>query len=143
MKNSSATRALGTYPVDAMCLRALDTNEPLDRFLEIKAEIAALEEELEGLNPMITYTLWEEPEHRTLYQGCKIALSTRMTYEYSYQIKAHEKALREAKQVERLTGRAKMVRATSFPVITPMKMETACKWISLTLSLTRWENKNP
>lgn len=52
------------------------------------------------LRPIITYALWEEPEHRTLYQGCEIALSTRKTYEYSDQIYAYERALREAKQVE-------------------------------------------
>jgi len=111
--------------MNAMCLRALETNEPLDRFLEIKALIDALTEELEQLKPEITAALWEEPEHRTLYQGCEIALSTRKTYEYSAEIQAHEKALKEAKQIERFNGTALIIRETSFPVVVPMKREAA------------------
>ena len=108
-----------------MCLRALDTNEPLDRFLEIKAQIETLTEELEQLKPEITAALWEEPEHRTLYQGCEIALSLRKTFEYSAAIQAHEKALRDAKQIERLNGTAVVVRQSSFPVVKVLPVETA------------------
>lgn len=49
----------------------------------------------------------------------------RKTYEYTGQIKALEKALREAKQIERLNGTALVIRETSFPVVTPMKREAA------------------
>lgn len=108
-----------------MSLRALETNEPLDRFLEIKAEIAALEEELNQIKPEITAALWDEPEHSTLYRGCEITLSVRKSYEYSDEIKAHEKALKEAKMKERYDGTAVVIRASSFPVVKALATERA------------------
>lgn len=107
-----------------MCLRALDTTEPLDRFLEIKAQMAALTEELDRLKAEITDALWDEPEHRTLYQGCEITLSVRRSYQYSEEIQAHEKALKEAKMVERLTGRAIITREASFPLVRVLRTKT-------------------
>ncbi len=108
-----------------MSLRALESNEPLDRFLEIKAEIEALQEELERLKPEITAALWEEPEHQTLYRGCEITLSVRKSYQYSEAVKANEKALREAKMKERFDGTAVVVRAVSFPVVKALATERA------------------
>jgi len=43
----------------------------------------------------------------------------RKSYEYSAELQAHEKALREAKQIERLNGTALVIREASFPVVIP------------------------
>ena len=110
--------------MNAMCLRALDTNQPLDRFLEIKALIDALTEELELLKPEITAALWEEPEYKTRYRGCEITLGSRKTYRYSEAVLAMQRDLKALKDYERATGEAVVVRDVSFPVVTPLPVET-------------------
>ncbi|HMB91804.1 MAG TPA: hypothetical protein VKP65_13210 [Rhodothermales bacterium] len=101
-----------------MSLRALDINEPLERYLDLKAQIEHLTEELDALKPMITAALMDEPEQRTLFRGHEITLGTRKSYAYSEEVQALEKALRDAKTIERLRGEAAVIRYTSFPVVT-------------------------
>ena len=108
-----------------MSLRALDTNEPLERYLELKGEIELLGEELDSLKPLITEALQAEPEQRTLFLGCEITLGNRKTYAYSEALQTQESALREAKRNERLSGAATVTRQVFFPVVKPMMREAA------------------
>ena len=108
-----------------MSLRALDTDAPLTRYFEIKAEIERLTDELNALKPEITEALHHEPEHRCLYLGCEVTLGIRRSYRYSPELEAQEKALKQAKEVERLTGAATVTRVSHYPVIKPIKREAA------------------
>lgn len=65
-----------------MRLRALDTNEPLERYLDLKAQIEHLTEELDVLRPMITAALMDEPGQQTYFRGHEITLGTRKNYAY-------------------------------------------------------------
>ncbi|HMB92992.1 MAG TPA: hypothetical protein VKP65_19235 [Rhodothermales bacterium] len=65
-----------------MSLRALDTNEPLERYLDLKAQIEHLTDELDAIKPMITAALMDEPEQRTWFRGHEITLGTRKSYAY-------------------------------------------------------------
>ena len=108
-----------------MSLRALDTNEPLERYLDLKAQIEQLTEELDAIKPMITAALMDEPEQRTLFRGHEITLGMRKSYAYSEEVQAMEKALRDAKAIERMRGEAEVIRYTSFPVVTAMPLRAA------------------
>ncbi len=108
-----------------MSLRALETDEPLRRYVEIKAEIQRLTDEMEALKPEITYALMEEPEERTIYAGCEITLSRRRSYEYSAELQAWEKALSDRKRIERLCGTAVVVKDQAFPVVRPLRRDAA------------------
>lgn len=98
-------------------LRALDTTEPLDRYLELRAEIERLQEELEALKPQITAALWDEPEQHTLYRGCEISLGERRYFDYSEHVSQLQEELRALKMLERANGTAKQSKHISFPVV--------------------------
>ena len=98
-------------------LRALDTDEPLGRYLTIMGEIRRLQSELDDLKPLITDALWEEPEQRTVFLGHELTLGMRKTYEYSDQIKAMQRNLSEAKRREVYDGTAVCIAERSFPVV--------------------------
>ncbi len=100
-----------------MCLRALDSPEPLERYLTLLAEMKRLQAELEALKPMITYALMEEPEQRAVYLGHELTLGTRKTWEYSDQVKAMQRDLKEAKRREVHDGVAVCTAHKSFPVV--------------------------
>ena len=104
-----------------MSLRALDTDEPLRRYLELKIEIDRLSEEMEALKGEITAALWEEPENRCLFMDYEIMLGIRRTYAYSDAVQKMEQDLKSLKAYERSRGLAEVTRHTSFPIVTPVR----------------------
>lgn len=98
-------------------LRALDDASMLDRYIEIKAQISALQEELEELKGPILFALMEEPEEKGLYRGFDLLIQRRKTYEYSPVVKDIEQALKDAKENERKTGIAEIVKHQAILVL--------------------------
>ncbi len=91
-------------------LRALDDASILDRYIEIKAKISELREELEELKGPLLYALMDEPEEKGSYRGFDLSIQRRKTYEYSSDVQDMERALKEAKDRERKTGIAEIVK---------------------------------
>ncbi len=106
-----------------MSLRALDDDQVLDRYLDVKAEIDRLTRELDGLKPVLTAALWDEPDHRTVHRGYEIALGFRKTYEYSEDVKVMERGVKKAKEYERHAGLAALTTERSFPIVKPVRAQ--------------------
>ncbi len=106
-----------------MSLRYLDDQTPLIRYLELKAEIRRLEEELKALQPVILAALWEEPEHRTEYAGYELTVGTRRSYAYSEHVDRLQEELRALKKQEEQDGTALIKRHTSFVVVRMLNVE--------------------
>ena len=98
-------------------LRALDDASMLDRYIEIKAKISELQEELEELKGPILYALMEEPEEKGTYRGFDLIIQRRKTYEYSPVVKEMEQALKETRDSERKTGIAEIVKHQAILVL--------------------------
>jgi hypothetical protein len=108
-----------------MSLRAPNTTQPLERYLNLKAEIEQLTDELEELKPMITAALMDEPEQRTYFRGHEITLGMRKSHAYQTEkVQALEKALRDAKAIERLRGDVEVMH-TAYPIVTAMPLRAA------------------
>ena len=107
-----------------MSLRALDMNEPLSPYLNLKAEIDRLTDELNELKPQITAALMDVPEQKTYFRGHEITLGTRKSYA-RMEVQALEKALRDAKAIERLRDEAEVIWHMANPVVTAMPLRAA------------------
>lgn len=83
-------------------MRALEDQTVLDRYIEIKAEMARLENEIEDLRGQIIYALFEEDDEKYSHHGFTFYLTSRKYYDYSpavqeakdnlYRMKKHEEA---------------------------------------------------
>lgn len=102
-------------------LRALDDQSKLDRYLEIKAQIKQLEEELDGLKDDIFYALQEEPEQKCTHLGCDLSIQYRNIYEYSEQLRIDEQEIKARKKYEESAGIAAIVRQTGYVVVRQAK----------------------
>ena len=102
-------------------LRALDDASLLDRYIEIKAQISALQEELEDLKGPLLYALMEEPEEKGTYRGFDLGIQRRKTYAYSEHVKELESALKDAKAAERDNGIAEITKHQAVLVLKASK----------------------
>ncbi|MEZ4702721.1 MAG: hypothetical protein R2834_20475 [Rhodothermales bacterium] len=98
-------------------LRALDDASILDRYLEIKARIAELEEELESLKAPLIYALMEEPRENAQYKGFELSIQRRKTYAYSEKVTELEEVLKEARAHEREAGIAEVAKDQAILVV--------------------------
>ncbi len=95
----------------------------LDRYLEIKAQISALEEELEALKAPLLYALMDEPEDRVQHRGFDVVITRRKSYTYSDDVQNLETHLKEVKAHERSTGIAEVTKQQAILVVRPARME--------------------
>ena len=110
-----------------MTLRALDTPDPLERFVSLTRQIRALERERDALKETITEALQHEPpsDHGQQYvdfDGYRVELATRPRYIYTQAVKDLEKQLRELKAKERKSGAADVESWNFHPRCTPLAM---------------------
>ena len=91
-------------------LRGLDDASILDRYIEIKTQIAALQEELEELKGPLLAALMDEPESKSDYKGFEFSIQRRKTYAYSPHVEELERALKDAKAIERSSGTAQVMK---------------------------------
>ena len=94
-------------------LRALDTAEPLERFVELTRMIRQLEAERDALKDTITEALQHEPPandgtQSVDFDGFRLELATRPAYVYSDEVKRLEKQVKDLKSRERQTGAAEV-----------------------------------
>ena len=94
-------------------LRALDTSEPLERFVELTRQIRALEQERDALKDTITEALHHEPPANdgtksVDFDGFRVELASRPRYRYSETVKQFEKQVKDLKARERQTGAAEV-----------------------------------
>ena len=104
-------------------LRALDTTEPLERYLTLKAEIRRLTDEMKELEPLILDALMDEPEETCDYLGCRLTVQRRRTYAYSERVERMQEELKALKKLEEANGTAEITRHTGFVVV--RQLETA------------------
>ncbi len=102
-------------------LRALDDASLLDRYIEIKSKISELQEELDSLKGPLLYALMEEPDEKGSYRGFDLLIQRRKTYDYSPTVKDLEQALKEAKDHERKSGVAEVVKHQAILVLKAQK----------------------
>ncbi|MEM8488698.1 MAG: hypothetical protein AAF564_24340 [Bacteroidota bacterium] len=98
-------------------LRALDDASMLDRYIEIKAQISELQEELDHLKPYLLDALMDEPEQKGTYQGFNLLIQRRKSYAYSPAVEELEKTLKAAKEHERSAGLAEVVKDQAILVL--------------------------
>ena len=94
-------------------LRALDTAEPLERFVALTRQIRALEQERDALKETITEALHHEPPandgtQSVDFDGFRLELASRPRYVYSEEVQELEKRVKEIKARERQTGAAEV-----------------------------------
>lgn len=98
-------------------LRALDDASMLDRYIEIKAKISELQEELDALKPYLLDALMDEPEQQSAYRGFNLTIQRRKSYTYSPAVAELEKTLKAAKEHERANGLAEVVKDQAILVL--------------------------
>ncbi len=104
-------------------LRSLDDASMLDRYIEIKAQISELQEELEALKGPLLYALMDEPEEKGSYRGFELSIQRRKTYEYTPAVQELEKTLKEEKSRERNTGAAEVVKHQAILVLKSARVD--------------------
>lgn len=104
-------------------LRSLDDASMLDRYIEIKAKISELQEELDELKGPLLYALMDEPDEKSAYRGFELTIQRRKTYEYTPAVKELERTLKEEKDKERKTGTAEVVKHQAILVLKSAKVD--------------------
>ena len=101
-------------------LRALDTPEPLERFVDLTKMIRTLETERDALKDQIVEALMEEPPEGPNgaqyvdFDGLRLELCFRARWKYSGAVKDATEQLRDLKLKERTDGSAELQGGTSF-----------------------------
>ena len=95
-------------------LRALESQEPLRRYVEVKELIRALEAELQELQPALFDALTEEPEQRCSFAGYEFTVQSRRTWTYSEAIRRDEEELKARKRYEERAGIAEPAKVTGY-----------------------------
>ena len=90
---------------------------PLDRYLELKAQIAELTEELDALKPAVYDAITGEPDRRFTHRGVQFVAAVRRTYTYSPRVEALSDEMRALKQQERDDGTATLKSATGYVIV--------------------------
>lgn len=102
-------------------MRNLDDKAKLDRFLELKGQIAELTEEFDGLKDEVLYALMEEPEQKYQYKGFEFTVQRRKKWKYSPAVKSYTDELKALKKLEEANGTAELQSQTAFPVVKAIK----------------------
>lgn len=102
-------------------IRDLDDPKMLDRYIEIKAAISELEEELEEIKPHIQYALMGEDRETYDHMGFSFRLTRRKTYKYSDEIERATKGINDAKAQERADGTAEVIKDQVILQLVPYK----------------------
>ena len=105
-------------------LRALDTPEPLERFVSLTRQIRAFETKRNALKETITEALQHEPpsdygQPYVDFDGYRVELASRPRYVYTQRVQDLEKQLREMKARERHSGAAFVESMGYHPRCTP------------------------
>ena len=85
----------------------------LDRYLELKTQIAELERELKQLQPALVEAVSLQGG-KVLQGECEICVRQRVTFDYSHDVVNAYRALKEMKREEERTGVAKVRTLTEF-----------------------------
>ena len=85
----------------------------LDRYLELKTQIAQLERELKELQPELVEAVSFQGG-KVLHSGCEICVRQRVTFDYSQAVVGAYRLLKEMQREEERTGVAKVRHLTEF-----------------------------
>jgi hypothetical protein len=96
-----------------MSFRALESPEPVRRYLHLKAELRRLTDEMKALEPEVWDAVDEEGGAAD-FAGSRLESFVARTYRYSEAVEAAEAELRAMKEAERRAGTAVLTRATGF-----------------------------
>ena len=103
--------------------RALESPEPVRRYLALKAEVKRLTEELKAVEPEV-WDAVDEEGGAVAFDGVTLEACVSRTYAYSEAVTEAEKALRAMKAKEREAG-ATVEKATGYVRVTAPKLDAA------------------
>ena len=108
-------------------MRHLDSIAPLDQYLELKAEIKRLDEEMRALQPLLLDALMDEPGETFEHRGYRLSIQRRRTYAYSEAVDALKDDLRHLRRQEEATGIAQIRTDKAVLVLSPVKKASTDK----------------
>lgn len=106
-------------------MRDLENKNLLDEYLEIKAQMAQLEEDLEAKKAAIIYALMGEPKETYDHHGATFSIQRRKTYQYSDKVAELEEVLKDAKEYEKGKGIATVTKEQAVLVVKVPKIPTS------------------
>ena len=104
-------------------MRYLDDLSPVYRFLDLKAQRAAIDAELDALRPLLTAALMEEDGETYQCRGHRFTVQRRRSWAYSDRVSEAERDLKAMKRREERDGTAEIVRHVAYPMVTRTTFE--------------------
>lgn len=98
-------------------MRTPDALAALDRYLDLKAQLYELKQEIDALKPKVYDALTSEPDGRFAHRGVVFQAAVRHTYTYSAHVDALNDKLRTLKKQEVKNGTAQIKSATGYVVV--------------------------
>jgi len=103
-------------------MRALDDKNQVQQYLELKAQIQELTEQMEQLKGPLLYALMEEPEQKHQALGMEFTIQTRKTWgNYSESVTRLAEQLKLKKKQEQIDGVAEITKHQSILVVKPAR----------------------
>lgn len=102
-------------------LRGLEDQSTLDRYLEIKAQIKHLQDELSQIQDEVFRALDSEPGRTCEHMGCVLSIQYRTTYEYTPETQIAEQELKARKKYEESAGIAAIKSQSGYVVVRAAK----------------------
>lgn len=93
----------------------------LQRYLDLKAEMSALEEQVKDAQPEVLELLIQAPNGFINFGEFQIQSKIRHTYEYSLALQEMERVVKEQKRREEQDGIALVARETLYPCVQPLR----------------------
>lgn len=93
----------------------------LQNYLNLKAELSALEEQVKAAQPEVLELLIQAPKGFINFGEFQINSKIRHTYEYSLVLQEMESVVRQQKRREEKDGTAEIIRETLYSCVQPLR----------------------
>lgn len=115
-------------------MRGLDDPRTVDRYIEVRAQIAALQEEEKELRDELLEAIMDEPGEKFEHAGCEFKVRRTPKWQYSEQvagdianieegIKDLQQQIKDLQDRAKQTGQAQVVKQTASLVFTVPKVK--------------------
>lgn len=93
----------------------------LQRYLDLKAEMSTLEEQVKDAQPEVLELLIQAPNGFINFGEFQIQSKVRHTYEYSLTLQGMERVVKQQKRREEQDGTAQLIHETFYPCVQPLR----------------------